>query len=256
MRKKIASLSLTLLLCVSIAVPAFAADSAKAALMTASVETSLFLDPTRGGDYYGAFVLKANGELWAYLADKSGSPGKLDSQRVLTDVMAVTSTVHSYIVAITTATTTLPTTGAALALKTDGALYVCAFGWDYNESKPFFEAKQADSNVAQIGGTAYLKSNGELYELDPAFKTSANSYEAKDVISFLPENGDYITSDHTLHIGGADYPGFQKMFSGPPYGYFALGDDGTLYGWGNNNKGSVGCGAAYDEIRNGISMSG
>jgi hypothetical protein len=258
MKKHILGVAFALTLYLGLAAPSFAAEPVNVPLMTASVETSLFsIWSGPSSDYYGGFVLKSDGELWAYLSDKSGSPGKLESNKVLTDVVAVTSTVHSYVVAITTGTTTLPTVSTALALKTDGALYVCAFGWNYGESEPFFVSKQVDSNVARIGGTTYLKTNGELYALDPASKTSSNAYEASDVISFLPESPTYITSDHTLHINGAEYPGFQKIFSGPlAQGSFALNDDGSLYGWGNNSRGSVGAGAVYDEIRYGTAISG
>jgi VCBS repeat-containing protein len=250
MKKKIAGLTLALLLCAGPAAPAFAAGETQPSPMTPSVETSLFFDPLAASseNHYGGFVLKSNGELWGYIADKSGDPEKLKSGRILSDATAITSTGHAYVVAVATGTTTQSTLSVALALKTDGSLYVCAIGWGYDEPEPFFTAKQVDTGVAQIGGTAYLKINGELYELDPASKKSAGSYEAKDVIAFLPNGVGHITSDHTLHIEGSEYPGFRKIFGDQSGTQFALGDDGNLYGWGLNNTGRVGAGAVNDGV--------
>ena len=121
-----------------------------------------------------------------------------------------------------------------------------------------------DANVEKLGAAydiCYLKTNGELFYIplpdDWDCSSLSTEFVSDNVISFADECN-YVTSDHVLHHrttpssnkGDKEFsvPGFSEVFSSVvrPSLYFAISDTGTLYGWGDNTYGNVGCGSVYD----------
>lgn len=211
------------------------------------LETSLV-----GGPNGCCYVLKSNGELWAY------SPGlrfweSESSVCVLKNVSAVATCNRGY----------------KFILQKDGTL-LKSDGIKFKSEEIEFH----DSDVCQIGnsgswglnsGLCYLKQNGNLYVYHETHDSEgklvwSNELLAENVICFA-DKYTYITSDHVLHyvsnyvgtddeigkISTSTANGFQDLYHKQNTSTcFALSDTGDLYAWGDNSNGQVGCGAVYD----------
>lgn len=223
------------------------ADAASLPFQQSRLETSLV-----GGPNGCCYVLKSNGELWAY------SPGlrfweSETSTCIVENVSAVVSCNRGY-------TFILQKDGTLL--KSDGIKFKLE------------EIEIHDSDVCQIGnsgswglnsGLCYLKRNGNLYIYHEAYNSDgklilSNELLAENVICFA-DKYTYITNDHVLHyvsnyvgtseevgkVSTSTANGFQELYHKQDTSTcFALSDAGDLYAWGDNSSGQVGCGSIYD----------
>jgi len=241
MKKRVLSFALMLSLCAALCTgfEAFAATTPE--FQNPAIETSVYC----GKDGSCAYVLKSNGELWGYVYGSGDGEyeNKLHAKLLLSNVVAVASTSNAV------------SSQVALALKTDGTLWKCYVSYIPYAS---FDAVLLETNVVAIDSSlSYLKANGDLYN---CFWTMDNSgsisfdkkFVAGNVISFLNAKV-YITSDYILHYDNSGLektmPGFRKLMafysaesSNRGVTFFALSQNGDLYGWNENKYGNVGCG--------------
>ncbi len=225
-----------------------------AVTMKPSANTSMIF-----GNHLNALILKSGGELWGYIATNEfeGQVAIADSKMLLGNVAAVSGSCQL---------------GSAnllsLALQTDGTLYACQLD-PYART---FTTEPVAAGVAAISDNCYLTENGELYgygkgmdfSQPDAYITGLVTMQkrvAENVISFagtvdIPSGETnslaYITADHVLHYGnGKTMSGFSRVFRSAQGGgtYFALADNGDLYGWGNNDWGQAGNGGKYNSVK-------
>ncbi len=184
--------------------------------------------------YYMSFALKSDGTLWAWGYNGYGLLGNGTTTHSDTPVQVGTATDWASI-------STNPYGEYALAIKTDGTLWVWGSDNDYGQ----FGTGDTDNSLVPIQSgtdTDWAKVDAGVYH-SVGLKTDGTAwcwgYNGEGELG----NGTYDDSDTPVQVGtGTDWADMTTGY----YCTNAVKTDGTLWGWGYNGYGQLGNGTTDD----------
>ena|GEM_PF-1811264 len=263
-KKTLIAAILLLVMSHSFIVPALATSTVPR--MQSSVNTSMYtrrMSISQGNSLESSinaiavYVLQPSGELWAYFAGNPRTPSELGSRLVLSDVIAISTCSARGFNFNATASTLESSIFPALALRSDGTVWITLMGLKRGNYELYTNAVKLDSSVSKISCNYYLKNNGDLYSVrtngQHSLITAGSSVFDRGTVSTElilrnisdTSNGNHLSNNRNINMSGTNLSGVQQLFYGSGAN-FALTTDGNLYGWGVHTTGRIGVGTNFD----------